>query len=150
MLPISLGEQALCQVVLTGAFPGIDSPVIRSPVFVNNPDTEGLVVQGTESAISSLYRHLTAMRNRGGEEYVWERVSRVATDEIYCRIEANGVRTTPRIVLIETLFRVDAIRWANLCLSPLATLRVVRPSGWALETYVTIPVKENGTVLISA
>jgi len=47
MLPISLGEQALCQVVLTGAFPGIDSPVIRSPVFVNNPDTEGLVVQGT-------------------------------------------------------------------------------------------------------
>ncbi len=148
-IPMSESEQKLCQVILLGTFPGANV-LVRSTLAKREVYGDTLLVSGEPNTITRLMSALKHLRNRGEEgDYEWDVVRRIADMEIYLHLSSE--RFVPRITLVETIFRVDAARFANLCLSAAATLKVARPGGTILEVpNLGVPVDPNGEVLLVA
>lgn len=151
MLPISQDEQEHCHVVLEAAFPFLEVTV-RSPLYPREKLGQGLTIVGREPTIATLMPHLRLLRNQGQGDYVWDTVRRdeAHPEQIEMHLENQGFPVIPRLVLIETFFRRDVIRFANLCLSRQAVMKVTRPSGEVLKINVDLPVpeRENGRILV--
>jgi hypothetical protein len=148
VIPITPSEQESCRITLSQVFPGTEV-VVMSRLFNRERHGQGLVVQGKEQTITTLMGHLRRLRNRGGPDYAWDEVRRTEATEISMHIEDVGILVIPRITLIESLFRADVVRFANLCLATQCRLRVVRPSGEVLTANLDLPVKRNGRILIN-
>lgn len=147
-IPVRPEEVDRCQVVLSGALPA--SPVlISSKVWPKDPYGEGLYIFGPAGQLEQLRRLLRALLNKGDNRYYWDAVRAGKPNELFLHLEETGHGHIPRWELVETLFRRDAIVYANISFSSVATLSVISPWGNIIgRQYIGLPGEENGTIVV--
>jgi hypothetical protein len=148
-------EREGSQLRLSGAFPVTDLVIttqMTNRVVPGNPRprTERLLITGEPRSLNSLTPHLECLLQKGVDpSYFWSDITDPSQGDgtVIILTEARQ-RILSRLELLEVVLRRDLILFADLLLSPIATLEVVTPNRVFDPIRVGLPVDRNGTKIV--
>jgi len=138
------------RVALKDVFPG-SSVVVSSPVDVFD-SWPAIVLEGPEFQINFLHNSLLKLVQRkvSGKKGSWGSIRQTSAEKIEMFFN-YGKYPWERLLLIEDMFRRDAILHADLKLSKMSNLEVVYNNKTAVFAYVPLPEGiENGKIELPA